>query len=274
MSLRPPDFEFVRDLVWRESAIVLGNEKDYLVKARLTSLARVQGFGSLERFMYEVRNSPSSDLRFRVVEAMTTNETSFFRDSVPFDVLREHLLPKLIQERQAERRLRIWSAGCSSGQELYSVAMLIDRHFPELGNWEVELLGTDISAEMIKRAKQATYTPLEIARGLGDDYRKYLVAAGRGFQIADTIRRRPRFLQLNLVEDWPDMGVFDVILLRNVLIYFDVAHKAAVLSKTQQRLRPGGYLFLGGTETTLNLHCGFQRVLADSANCYQLREAT
>ncbi|MEZ4369381.1 MAG: protein-glutamate O-methyltransferase CheR [Polyangiaceae bacterium] len=275
MSLTEPDFAFVRALVKRESAIVLGADKDYLVKARLTSLARLEGFGSLERFMYEVKNSASEDLRFRVVEALTTNETSFFRDQTPFDLLRDELLPALVAARQAERKLRIWSAGCSSGQELYSVAMLLHREFPKLEDWNIELLGTDLNAEMVRRASSGVYNGLEVSRGLGASYKPYLCARGRDFEVDPVLRRRVRFMQLNLIEAWPeDLGSFDVILLRNVLIYFDVDSKAEVLSRIQQKLRPPGYLFLGGTETTLNVHSGFERVQTEHANCYRLREIT
>lgn len=274
MSLTGPDFAYVRELVRRESAIVLGEDKDYLVRARLTSLARVEGFGSIERFMHEVRHSSCPVLRFRVVEALTTNETSFFRDQTPFDVLRDEVLPELIQERRTERRLRIWSAGCSSGQELYSVAMLIDREFPQLEHWDVELLGTDLSAEMIRRAARGVYSALEVSRGLPPTYRGYFRASGRDFEIEECLRRRVRFHQLNLIEDCAYLGHFDVVLLRNVLIYFDVERKGEVLSRVQQRLRSPGFLFLGGTETTLNVHPGFRRVQPDRANCYCVREAT
>ncbi|MGE0322413.1 MAG: protein-glutamate O-methyltransferase CheR [Polyangiaceae bacterium] len=275
MSLTEPDFAFVRALVKRESAIVLGADKDYLVKARLTSLARLEGFGSLERFMYEVKNSASEELRFRVVEALTTNETSFFRDQTPFDLLRDELLPALVAARQAERKLRIWSAGCSSGQELYSVAMLLHREFPKLENWDIELVGTDLNAEMVRRATSGVYNGLEVSRGLGASYKAYLCPRGRDFEVDPVLRRRVRFMQLNLIEAWPEaLGSFDVILLRNVLIYFDVDSKAEVLSRIQQKLRTPGYLFLGGTETTLNVHSGFERVQTEHANCYRLREVT
>ncbi|MCA9630626.1 MAG: protein-glutamate O-methyltransferase CheR [Myxococcales bacterium] len=271
MPLTAPDYEYVRDLVRRSSAIVLGADKDYLVKARLTSLARLEGFGCLERFMYEVRNSTSSDLRFRVVEALTTNETSFFRDQTPFEMLRELVLPELIRARSADRTLRIWSAGCSSGQELYSVAMLLERHFPCLESWDVELLGTDLNKEMVRRARSGCYNALEVSRGLAEEYRGYVHASGRDFQVDERVRRRTRFTQLNLIDQWPDLGLFDVVLLRNVLIYFDMSSKAEVLTRVQDHLRLPGFLFLGGTETTLNVHCGFQRVQPERANCYRLQ---
>ena len=208
-----------------------------------------------------------------MVEALTTNETSFFRDQTPFDLLRDELLPSLLRARQQERKLRIWSAGCSSGQELYSVAMLLHRAFPQLESWNVELLGTDLNAEMVRRAESGVYNGLEVSRGIPSEYRTYLSACGRDFEIDAQLRRRVRFMQLNLIEPWPDLGLFDVILLRNVLIYFDVNSKAEVLSRIEGQLRSPGYLFLGGTETTLNVHCGFERVQAERANCYRLREA-
>lgn len=274
MPLSSADFDYISTLVRKRSAIVLESEKSYLAESRLVNLARHEGFESVDALIAGMRANPVTGLTQKVVEAMTTNETSFFRDNQPFEMLREHILPELVQKRAVQRRLSIWCAACSTGQEPYTIAMLLHEHFGGLSGWSVDLLATDLSTAALEKAKQGRYTQLEVNRGLSARLLvKYFQRQGLDWQIADEIRRMVRFRPLNLIESWPSLPALDVIFLRNVLIYFDVATKKTILGKVRQLLRPDGYLFLGGAETTLNLDDRFERVNYQRAGCYRLRQS-
>ncbi|HEU4587335.1 MAG TPA: protein-glutamate O-methyltransferase CheR [Gemmatimonadales bacterium] len=271
MPISASEFNYIRELVRQRSAIVLEPGKEYLVESRLTAVARGEGFDSLEQFLDEMRRRPDTGLHERAVEALTTNETSFFRDVHPFDSLRQSVLPELIQRRTAERQLVIWSAACASGQEPYSVAMLIRESFPALADWSVKVLATDLSKAMLARCREGRFTQLEINRGLPARYLvKYFAQHGGEWQIQDDIRAMVEFRELNLAGRWPAMPPPDIVFLRNVLIYFDVATKREVLAKVRLVMRPDGYLFLGGAETTINLDDAFERVTLGKSTCYRL----
>ncbi len=270
MSIAVRDSSYVRDLVRERAAIVLDESKGYLLEARLLPIVRRQELASIGDLVGQLRGRPFGDLHRRVVEAMTTNETSFFRDLHPFEALRHHLVPELVEQRAAERRLRVWCAACSSGQEPYSIAMLLDQHFPELAAWDVSILGTDLSTEMLERAREGAYTKLEVNRGLPAPLLvRYFQADGPMWQLKEPVRRRVTFEEMNLVEAWPPMPTQDVVFMRNVLIYFDVETKREVLSRVRRVLRPGGVLFLGAAETTLNLDAGFERVVLGKSTGYR-----
>jgi chemotaxis protein methyltransferase CheR len=259
-TLAPPDFDYIAQLVHRRSAIVLEPGKEYLAESRLESLARDHGLATVGELVARMR-SGSLDAGDAVVDAMTTNETSFFRDAHPFNALRDTVLPELIEARRVARSITIWCGATSSGQEPYSVAMLIREHFPELRDWQVRIIATDISPSMLERTRAGRYSQLEVNRGLPAPMLvKYFTRDGMHWVVAEDLRRMVSAQYMNLNERWPVMPPFDLVLLRNVLIYFDVPTKQAILGKVRQQLRPDGLLLLGGAETTMNLDANFERV--------------
>lgn len=263
MSLSTADYDFVRLLAARESALSLGDEKGYLVEARLAPIAEREGCGSVTELVTRLRSGGAA-LRADVVESLTTNETSFFRDVHPFDALRDVLLPAAIEARG---RAAIWSAAASTGQEAYSVAMIAATHFP---NASVSILGTDLSRDVLARAAVGEFTQLEVNRGLPVAMLvQHFERVGPRWRIREDIRRRVRFQELNLARPWPTLPRMDVVLLRNVLIYFDAAAKRAALAQVARVLAPGGVLFLGGTETTLGLADDWQRIQVGRAVFYR-----
>jgi chemotaxis protein methyltransferase CheR len=270
MPITTAEFDYIRDLVRARSAIVLEPGKEYLVESRLAPLARAEGHESIADLVVELRKPGSQRLQSHVIEAMTTNETSFFRDVHPFEALREQLLPELIRRRSGERALRIWSAACSSGQEAYSIAITMREHFPELASWDVRILGTDISTEMLERAREGKYAQIEANRGLPSKMLvKYFEHKGAGWQVKPELRSMLEVKAMNLVEPWGALPRMDLVFLRNVLIYFDVPTKRQVLERVRGVLRPDGYLFLGAAETTMNIHDGYERIPFERMACYR-----
>jgi chemotaxis protein methyltransferase CheR len=270
--LTQADFEYVRDLVRQRSARVLEADKAYLVETRLLPLAQEEGLPSVGALVARLgAGAAAGGLAQRVVEAMTINETSFFRDPPAFDAFREVVLPELLRRRAAERALRVWSAACSTGQEPYSLAMLLREHRAADG-WDVRVLATDLSGAALERARRGRYSQLEVNRGLPAGLLvKWFQRQGLEWQLKDEVRRAVKFRALNLAAPWPALPPPDVVFLLNVLIYFDVPTKQRVLANVRRVLRPDGYLFLGGAETTLNLDEGCERVSAERASCYRLR---
>lgn len=274
MPLSPPDFQFISQLVRQRSAIVLEVEKSYLLEARLTPLARAEGFASLEAMISQMRAHPANGLHRKAVEAMTTNETSFFRDLHPFDALKKVVIPEVMTKRSGERALNIWCAASSSGQEPYTVAMTLMDAFPQLATWKVKLLATDLSSDMVRRSKAGRYGQIEVNRGLPAPLLlKYFEKKGTEWVVKPEIQKWCEFRELNLIEAWGPMPMMDVVFLRNVLIYFDVETKRAILNNVRKVLQPWGYLFLGGAETTINLGDTFERVQFDKAGCYRLKRS-
>ena len=273
-SLSQLDFDYIRDLVHRESSIVLDEGKTYLVTSRLAPLARENDFATVGALISHLRSSPSSELHTLVVEAIATTETSFFRDLHPFVEIRETILPELIVARRDNTKsLSIWSAACSSGQEPHSVAMILRDHFAEVSGWNLQLLASDISRRMIKRAQEGLYTQIEVNRGLPAPYLvKFFDQEEGRWQLRDEVRGMFHFFRQNLAEDWAMIPPVDILMLRNVLIYFDVETRRTVLQRVRRILRPGGYLLLGSAETTLNLDQNFVRVHSGRAIFYQVTE--
>ncbi len=272
MSLQAAELDYVRNLVLEQSAIVLESSKAYLVESRLTPLARKSGCGSLSEFVARLRTTPDKELRREVVEAMTTNETSFFRDRHPFDALRDLVVPELMKLRAGERRLSIWSAAASTGQEAYSIALLLREEIPELASWNVRILGTDLNEEVLAKARAGRYGQVEMNRGLPAPLLlKYFTRDGLNWIISGDLRRMVEFQQMNLATAWPALPRMDVVFLRNVLIYFNTETKKRILANVRSVLRPGGRLFLGGAETTINLDDAYERVQCDKATIYRLR---
>ncbi|CAN5367370.1 protein-glutamate O-methyltransferase CheR [soil metagenome] len=272
MTVSTAAFDYVRDLVAGRSGIALESRQAYLADARLAPVARAAGLGSVDDLVARLRIAPSGGLATQVVEAMTTNETSFFRDIGPFEALAQEVLPELMRRRAQTRTLTIWSAACSSGQEPYTIAMLLRERFPALAGWRVTIVATDLSSQMVERARAGRFSQLEVNRGLPARLLvKHFTRAGTQWQISDDLRRAVEFRQLNLVGDRPPLPAADVVFLRNVLIYFATPTKRAILGKVRSVLRPDGTLFLGGAETTLNLDDGFKRVQLGHGPSYRLK---
>jgi chemotaxis protein methyltransferase CheR len=270
MSIDPPQLAYLCDFVYKRSAIVLTPEKEYLIESRLGPVARAKGYGTVDALIHALRTLPGSGLQTSVVEAMTTHETTFFRDQHPFDALQRVLLPALKTARSTTRSLVILCAACSSGQEPYSVAMLLKEHAPELATWKVRIIGVDLSEAVLARAREGRYTQSEINRGLPAPLLvKYFDRVGTEWHLKKAVRDMVEFRQMNLVESWPMLPRVDVMFIRNVLIYFDVPTKKAILARARQVLAPDGYLFLGGAETTLNVDEKFERLPACPVTVYR-----
>jgi chemotaxis protein methyltransferase CheR len=247
---------------------LLDNDKHYLLEARLMPVVAQSNLPSLMALCQALRQSVDPLLRKKVVEAMTTHETLFFRDNTPFEAMKQELLPKLIEERKFSRRINIWCAAASSGQEPYSLAMLL----LEMGlrDWTIQILGTDISDQVLARAKTGRYMQLEINRGLPAAYLvKYFERDGLEWRIKEEVRRMVRFEQVDLRQNMRNRSGFDFVFCRNVLIYFDIPTKRQILEGIRAALVPGGYLALGSAESTLGLDEVYERVVIGNARFYQ-----
>ena len=267
------DFDFVRNFVRSEAAIVLEPGKEYLVESRLITLARKENFTSIDELVQKLRSEPKNGLYRKVVDAMTTNETSFFRDLHPFEALKKSILPELMARRAAERQINIWCGAASTGQESYSVLMLIAEHFPELLKWDLKFIATDLCLDVLARARSGRFSQLEVNRGLPAALLiKHFVRQGADWEIREDLRRRVDFREMNLVKDWPLLPPLDIVFMRNVLIYFDIETKKTILAKTRRLLRPGAYLLLGGAETTFNVDDAFERVVLEKTTCYRVKQ--
>lgn len=263
---------FVCKLVRQRSAIELDAAKAYLIEARLGPIARKHGCGTTMELIERLQNKPTLQMQQQVVEAMTTNETSFFRDAHPFEALRTTILPELIKLRSSHRTLNIWSAACSTGQEAYSIGMLLHEHFPDLTVWKTQILGTDLSDDVLEKARAARFSQIEMNRGLPAALlAKYFRRDGMQWELVPQVRALANFIKLNLVEAWPQMPTMDVVFLRNVLIYFSPETKRAILERVRKVMAPHAVLFLGAAETTMGLDNAFQRVQVDNSVFYRLK---
>ncbi|GAA3261296.1 CheR family methyltransferase [Dactylosporangium siamense] len=272
MTLTAQEFAFISGLVRRDAAIVLEAGKEYLVEARLLPLARQSGLPSVSEFVARAQQRPEPEVHRKIVDALTTNETSFFRDGEPFKQLVDTVLPDLLVRRATTRSIKVWSAASSSGQEPYTIAMVLHDNLPP--GWSFEITGTDISTEMLTRAEAGQYTQLEVNRGLPAPLLvKHFERSGAHWQVAQGLRKHVAFRRLNLAAPFPSMGPFDIVFIRNVLIYFDVQTKRTVLQRVAGTLRPDGWLFLGSAETTIGIDDRFERVVAGRTSAYKLRTA-
>ncbi len=268
-ALDPVNYGYLRDCVYRESGIVLDGDKNYLLEARLMPIVAQMRLGTLNDLCAVLRSDANGpDLKRQVVEAMTTNETFFFRDPAQYDALRSVVLPALVEQRRDSRRLSFWSAASSSGQEAYSLAMML--RDMGLGDWKIKILGTDLSRRMLERARAARYLQIEVNRGLPVACLvKYFTKSGLEWQLKDEVRRMVEFASFDLRQSMSAMGPFDVVFCRNVLIYFDMEAKKKILEGIHGALFRGGYLLLGGSETTLNLTARFQPKVFGQTVFYQ-----
>ncbi len=271
MGISSTDFAYLRKLVREHSAIALNEDKEYLAELHLEPLAEIAGFDSIASLVKLLQTEPFNSLHLQVIEALVTYETSFFRDIYPFEALKNSVLPELLKNRKQEKSLNIWCGACSSGQEPYSIAMLIREHFPMLAKWRVNIIASDFSSKALARACKGRYNKLEIQRGLSEKLRnKYFQQQDNEWQIQEQIRSLVEFRQMNLIQSWSSLPQMDIIFLRNVLIYFDTETKKTVLGKVRQLLKPNGYLFLGGGETTIHLDSSFKQVKLGKCVCYRL----
>jgi chemotaxis protein methyltransferase CheR len=265
------EFDVVRRLLLERSAIALEPDKQYLVEARLAPLVRQLKLNSLGELIARLRLRPDNGLHRQVVEAMVTTESSFFRDHHPFESLRKVVIPDLVRRRRDERRLRIWCAASAHGQEPYSIALLLREHFPELSGWKVLLLASDLSRDVLARAREGRYSQIEVNRGLPAALLvKYFEQQGTHWQLRPDIRGMVDFQEINLARPWSGLPPMDLVLVRNVMIYFEVVTKKAILGRLVRLLRPDGYLLLGGAETTFNLDDSYRRVESLKSGFYQL----
>ncbi|TCT13384.1 CheR-type MCP methyltransferase [Tepidamorphus gemmatus] len=267
--MTPQDFSFLRDFLRSQSGLDLADDKRYLVEARLTPIARRAGLADLTALINAIRTSADARLKYAVVEAMTTNESSFFRDRVPFENFRDVMVPRMLQARAARRELRIWCAAASTGQEPYSLALMV-REDSRLNGWRVDILATDIAESVMERGKAGTYSQFEVQRGLPIQLLvKYFSQKGDVWELDPTIRRMVRWQKFNLLSSFAGLGRFDIVFCRNVLIYFDRQTKAEVLGRIAGILEPDGYLVLGAAETVVGLTDRFQPV-PDKRGLYQI----
>jgi chemotaxis protein methyltransferase CheR len=263
------NFDFVREFVAREAAIIIDDGKEYLVETRLAGLATRNGCASVNALVDQVRvgGSDSAALRSSIIDALTTNETLFFRDLNPFDALRDHVIPAFRKEKPGQP-FTLWSAAASTGQEAYSISMLLSEHFPDLSS---RILGTDISPTVIARAREGLYQQIEVNRGLPAKLLvKYFTRSTEGWRLNPEIRRRVEFNVLNLLHSWSHLPRCHVVMLRNVMIYFDIPTRRRILQQVKNVLAPGGYLVLGGAETPVLIDPSYTPVVVGKATFYRV----
>ena len=258
-TLPDGDLQFLRDLVYRSTGVVIDEHKSYLVVTRLHGLLQEEEFGSVGELVGSLRRSPTGRLKERFIESMVTTETSFFRDPRTFEVLAGEVLPDLVSRRRGQCRLNIWSAACAAGQEAYSLAILLREQVKLTSEWTVSLIASDFSDRVVERARSGLFTHFEVNRGMPTPYLiRHFDESGLKFQVKEPLRNSIRFFRLNLTEAWPEVPTQDLILLRNVLIYFDLDTRRRILGKIRRLLRPDGYLLLGSAETTVGIDPGFE----------------
>ncbi len=259
--MTPLDYDYLRKLLKERSGLVLSADKQYLVESRLSPVARKAGVAGLSQLVQRLHEPKAERLISEVVEAMTTNESFFFRDKIPFEHFRDVIMPALLTARSAQRRIRIWCAAAATGQEPYSLAMNLREMNQQLAGFRVEILATDLSNEMLEKAKAGIYSQFEVQRGLPIQLLvKYFTQIGETWQTAPDIRAMVQYRPLNLLGDFSHLGPFDVVFCRNVLIYFDQETKIGVLDRIARITERDGYLVLGAAETVVGLSNSFKPV--------------
>jgi chemotaxis protein methyltransferase CheR len=272
--MTPEDFGYLRKLLKKRSGLVLAPEKQYLAESRLLPLARRNGMSTLAELVGKLKTPHAAMLASQVVDAMTTNETYFFRDKIPFEHFRDTIMPALIASRAREKRIRIWCAAAATGQEPYSLAMTLKGMGAQLAGYKVHILATDLCAEVIERAREGIYSQFEVQRGLPiQQLVKFFTQVGERWQIAPELRAMVQFRPLNLLADFKPLGSFDVVFCRNVLIYFDQATKTQVLERVARQMPDDGFLVLGAAETVVGLTETFKPI-ADKRGLYAPSAAT
>jgi len=248
------DFDLYRDLLKEKSGLALSQDKSYLLESRLGPVAKKWGYDSLEAMTMKIRGVPDKNLINDIVEAMTTNETSFFRDTKPFDLFKDTVITYMKQARTTRRKVRIWCAAASSGQEPYTLAIILKEIGAQFPGWTFEIVATDISHDILALAREGTYSQFEVQRGMPVMLLvKYFTQNGDKWKLNDDIKKMVRFDYFNLLEPMARLGTFDIVFCRNVLIYFDEKTKGMVLANMAKQLEPDGFLFLGGAETVIGI---------------------
>ncbi len=266
--MNPFEYEFLRKLLKDRSGLVLSSDKQYLLESRLLPIVRQLDLGSIGGLVAKLRAPGAEALTVQVVEAMTTNETFFYRDKIPFDNFSEAVMPALIAARGSQRRIRVWCAAASSGQEPYSLAMCLKEMAAKLAGWRVDIVATDISRDVLEKANAGIYSQFEVQRGLPVQHLiKYFVQKGETWQITPDIRAMVDFRPFNLLNDFTPLGGFDVVFCRNVLIYFDQPTKLDILNRIARVMPKDGYLMLGAAETVVGLTEAF-KPLSDRRGLY------
>jgi chemotaxis protein methyltransferase CheR len=258
--MSPETFEHLCRILKHRSGISISAEKLYLADVRLAPVARKHNFDSVDTLAAKLFHTTDEKLLIDVTDAMTTNESFFFRDTVPFDNFRKVSLPHMIKARADAKRLRIWCAACSSGQEPYSLSMILEEHKDRMAGWNIEIVATDISRGMVERAKDGSFTEFEVKRGLPDGYlaRYFEESGNQRWRVKDFLRPRISFKVFNLMEDPTPFGRFDIVFCRNVLIYFEPETKAKVLERIRSVMAEDGFLTLGAAETVVGITDAFQ----------------
>ena len=266
--MTPLDYDFFRKLLKERSGLVLSADKQYLVESRLLPLARRAGLAGPSELAQVLKGAGAEAQIVEVVEAMTTNESFFFRDKIPFDHFREQIMPALLAARAGQRNIRIWCAAASTGQEPYTLAMCLKEMAPRVAGWRIEIIATDLSTEVLEKAKAGIYSQFEVQRGLPIQLLvKYFSQVGENWQIAPELRAMVQYKPLNLLHNFSHLGQFDIIFCRNVLIYFDQETKIDVFDRLAKVLAPDGYLVLGAAETVVGLTDSF-KPLTDQRGVY------
>ena len=268
-SITAENYAFLQRYIYKESGIVIDAGKNYLIESRLLPIVKQENLSTLNDLCKLLRATAPLSLKSRVVESMTTNETLFFRDLAVFDALQKQILPELLHARRDIKRLNIWSAAASSGQEAYSIAMLLKEMGVE--GWQIRIFGTDLNQKILDKAAAGKYLQIEVNRGLPVKYLvKYFTRAGLDWQISDALRSMVTFQQFDLRSSMASLGPFDLVFCRNVLIYFDVDTKKQILASMRRTFCPRGLLALGAAETTINLDSNYTRMVHGAATFYQV----
>lgn len=266
--MTPLDYDFLRKLLKERSGLVLAADKQYLIESRLMPVARDAGLASITELSQRLRGSDSEALKAQVTEAMTINESFFFRDKVPFDRFRDTILPAMLTARASTRRLRIWCTAASTGQEPYSLAMILRSMIEKFVDWRIEIVATDICQDVLEKARAGVYSQFEIQRGLPIQMlMQHFEQVGEQWRVAENLRKMVQFRHFNLLSDFSSLGTFDVVFCRNVLIYFDQPTKAGVLDRIGRALKTDGFLSMGAAETVVGLTEAFMP-LADKRGLY------
>jgi chemotaxis protein methyltransferase CheR len=264
------NYRFLQEHVYSQAGIVLGEDKHYLFENRLEPIVRQLGLGSINDLCALIRATRGTEAGRQVVEAMTTNETYFFRDPAQYDAIRKVLLPRLKEERRDTKKLRFWSAAASTGQEAYSLAMLLLDF--ALSDWSIQILGTDFSSKVVEQAQTAKYQQIEMNRGLPAALLvKHFRRSGMEWQLSDAVRRMARFETIDLRKSMRALGPFDLVFCRNVMIYFDAVTKLNIVKEIHGTLFRGGWLLLGGAETAFGVEEWFKKEIVEGATVYVAR---
>ncbi|MBZ5541935.1 MAG: protein-glutamate O-methyltransferase CheR [Acidobacteriia bacterium] len=274
MSVRREDFDYIRALLKGHSGVFLEDGKEYLLEVRLSPLYVDMKVDSIAELVTVLRRDANAAMRERVLNTLLTNETYFFRDIHPFEVLRTDALPRLFAARTGKKQLRIWSAACSTGQEPYSIAMIVHELMQGCPGYAVEIIATDIAEENLERARSGQYTQAEVNRGLPAAMLiKHFTKKDAIWEINESIRRMVTFRKLNLFESWHGVGAMDLVLLRNVLIYFDQGAKKEIIRRIRRTVADDGAVFLGASETVLGLSDEFHIMHSGKASLYRPKAA-